>query len=327
MTEGCRGEGGYLVNNKGERFLANYPDSRKAMEIAPRDIVSRNIQREIMAGRGFENAYVHLDLRHLGEKKIETRLPEIRELCISFAGVDPIHQPIPVQPGQHYTMGGIDCDKDCKAPMEGLYAAGECSCVSVHGANRLGGNSLLETIVFGQVAGESASKFVLAKGAATQSADVKFHEQTLEREKQKLEAIRNLSGKENPFTIKLELQTVMRDKVGMFRVENDLAEAMRKVKELKERFKNASLQYKGNRANFNLLGYLDVKGNLDIAEVIVAGAVARKESRGSHFRIDFPKRDDKGFLKHTIATLVNGEVKLSYKDVNLSLYPPAERKY
>jgi len=145
MTEGCRGEGGFLVNNKGERFLANYDDSKKAMEVAPRDIVARNIQREINAGRGFDNTYVHLDIRHLGEKKINERLPGIRDLCIKFANVDPVVDPIPVQPGQHYTMGGIDTDIDAATNIKGLYAAGECACVSVHGANRLGGNSLLET--------------------------------------------------------------------------------------------------------------------------------------------------------------------------------------
>jgi succinate dehydrogenase / fumarate reductase flavoprotein subunit len=246
---------------------------------------------------------------------------------MNFAGVDPILEAIPVQPGQHYTMGGVDCNKDCETPMEGLYAAGECACVSVHGANRLGGNSLLETIVFGQVAGESAAKFVLGKGAATKSADVKLHESILSRESEKLEAIKNRAGKENPFLIKQELQAVMRDKVGIFREEKTLQEAVDKVRELKERFQNTSLQHKGKTFNFNLLGYLDLMGSIDVAETIALGALTRKESRGSHFRTDFDKRDDKEWLKHTVATLVNGECKLSYKDVNLDLYPPAERKY
>ncbi|MEK6622009.1 MAG: FAD-dependent oxidoreductase, partial [Planctomycetota bacterium] len=158
ITEGCRGEGGYLLNNKGERFLANYDDSKKDMEIAPRDILARNIVREIMAGGGFDNTYVHLDLRHLGEKKIVERLPGIRAICIEFAGVDPITTPIPIQPGQHYTMGGIDCNTEGETTVKGFYVAGEAACVSVHGANRLGGNSLLDTIVFGAIAGGNAAK-------------------------------------------------------------------------------------------------------------------------------------------------------------------------
>jgi succinate dehydrogenase / fumarate reductase flavoprotein subunit len=297
------------------------------MEIAPRDIVSRNIQREILAGRGFEDAYVHLDLRHLGERKIMTRLPEIRTLAMNFAGVDPITEPIPVQPGQHYTMGGIDCNKECETPMEGLYAAGECACVSVHGANRLGGNSLLETIVFGQVAGESAAKHFLGKGAASKSADVKIHESVLQREKEKIEAIKNNPGKENPFQIKQEMQVLMKDNAGIFRDEKGLSEAVEKLGALKERFRNAGLNHKGNRFNYNLLGYLDTKGSLDVAECIAAGGLARKESRGSHFRMDYPKRDDTNWLKHTCANLVDGEIKLSYKEVNLDHYPPVERKY
>jgi succinate dehydrogenase / fumarate reductase flavoprotein subunit len=263
----------------------------------------------------------------LGEKKIVARLPEIRELSINFAGVDPVFEPMPVQPGAHYSMGGIDCNTDCVTPMEGLYAAGECACVSVHGANRLGGNSLLETIVFGQVAGESAAKFVLGKGVATQSTDVKLHEAILDREKKKIEKIKSGTGKENPFQLKKELQDTMAANAGIFRDEKGLTEALAKVRELKERFKNANLSYKGNRANFALVGYLDVKGSLDVAECLTMGALARKESRGSHFRLDFGKRDDKEWLKHTVATLVNGEVKLSYKEVNLAYYPPAERKY
>lgn len=160
ITEGCRGEGGYLLNNKGERFLEKYNDSKKDMEVAPRDIISRNIMYEIMAGGGFDNSYVHLDLTHLGEEKIAKRLPGIRDASMEFVGVDPVTAPIPIQPGQHYTMGGIDCNTECETSIKGFYAAGEAACVSVHGANRLGGNSLLDTIVFGAIAGSNAARYV-----------------------------------------------------------------------------------------------------------------------------------------------------------------------
>ncbi len=326
MTEGCRGEGGYLLNNKGERFLKNYSDSSKAMEVAPRDIVARNITRELLAGRGFgkDNAeYVHLDLRHLGARKIMTRLPGIRDISINFAGVDPIKEPIPVQPGTHYTMGGIDTDIDAKTPVEGLFAAGEAACVSVHGANRLGGNSLLETVVYGKIAGESAAKYVLGGGASdpakAESAakvDFAFVEEMLGRD-----------GDELPAKIRDELTGMMVEKVGVFRDKERLTAALDKVKELQERFRRIKIRYKGRRWNWDLIWALELKGNLDVAEALVAGALAREESRGSHYRLDFQTRDDKKWLKHTLAHYDPQGVKLDYKPVTLGRWEPKERKY
>jgi succinate dehydrogenase / fumarate reductase flavoprotein subunit len=322
ITEAARGEGGYLLNAKGERFMERY--APKLMELGPRDIVARGIQTEIDEGRGFEGGYVNLDLRHFGREKILDRLPGIRQIAMDFAGVDPISDPIHIQPAQHYSMGGIPTNVDGETQLPGLFAAGECACVSVHGANRLGGNSLLETLVFGARAGRKAAERV---GSEKKDFNKTVFQEHLRTFQSGLEEIFERKREEQSFLIKDEMKALMTSQAGIFRKEFDLKMAKEKVKELKKRFLKIGLKQRGLAFNNEFIQYRELEGMLHLAEVIVEGALTRKESRGSHFREDYPNRDDEHWLRHTLAYKTPEGTRLDYKEVTITSFPPKERTY
>ncbi|MBI2304461.1 MAG: FAD-binding protein [Chloroflexi bacterium] len=319
VTEACRGEGAYLLNRHNERFLSRYAPGK--MELAPRDIVSRSIETEILEGRGFPGGYVLLDLRHLGEKRITEKLGQVLELAKDFTRLNPIHEPIPIQPAQHYAMGGIPADVDGVTPRDGFYAAGECACVSVQGANRLGGNALLETLVFGCRVGQRVAQDVKNRDLPASG------EAALAEEEKRLEAIKNGSRGERMGRIVKELTNTMWDKVGVFRDEKGLREAQDKIWELQDRYSRLSVDDKSRAFNTELVSALELGNMLTVAEVIVAGALTRQESRGGHFRNDYSQRDDKGFLHHTLAYKTAEGVRLERKEVAITRYQPAERTY
>ena len=344
ITEASRGEGGILVNKDGHRYLQDYDlgqpldvndprhPQKRAMELGPRDKLSQCFIKEKNAGRTIETKdghVVHLDLRHLGEKKIDKRIPFVRELARSYAGIDPVHQPIPVRPVVHYVMGGIDVDSNSATNIPGLYAAGECACVSINGANRLGSNSLTELLVFGGQAGTHAARFAMDHPDYDESALVAQADDERDRIRRTYFSSPHKSGSERIAVIRKELHDSMEDGAGIYRDADSLESTCTKIAELRERYANVALDDHTNSFNTELTAALELSSLLDVAQSMAHSAMQRTESRGSHQRLDHPERNDDDFLAHSLAYhQEDGSApRIEYRPVTITKWPPGARTY
>ena len=340
ITEAARGEGGILVNKEGYRYLQDYDlgmpldiedpkhPVKKSMELGPRDRLSQAFIKEREKEKTIPGPFgdvVHLDIRHLGKKKIDKKLPFVRELTKNYVGIDPVYEPIPVRPVVHYMMGGIDTNIDCSTILPGLFAAGECACVSINGANRLGSNSLTEILVYGARAGQAAAVFAAEHSEIDIEALKK--QGTDEYKRITRDFLQKDGGSERIATLRKEMHQIMEQSVDIFRSESGLKEACNKIEELKDRFSSILIEDKNLNFNTELTSALELENMIDVAESIIFSALSRRESRGSHQRTDFANRDDENFLRHSLAYRTEAESRIEYQDVVITKWPPAERIY